>query len=78
MARRIAIGSPANLCAPGLIPEELRAPSRNNFEGLAWFDDQVLAMVNDTNGVASIVLIDIDPWPETDPAHACYDDTMRP
>jgi len=67
-----AVDTPLNLCDPGLLPDELRAVERNNYEGLAWFDAENLVLVNDTTYAASAFLVDVDPWPSTDATAACY------
>lgn len=67
----LAVGEPLNLCDRGYLPRELRSGTRSNFEGLAWFDAERLALVNDHSGSANVYTVDISPWPATGQAIAC-------
>lgn len=65
------IGEPVNLCARGLLPDALRSGRDSNFEGLAWFDEENLVLINDYGQPATAVLIDVVPWPSTSKSQAC-------
>jgi hypothetical protein len=72
------LGAPVNLCDARVLPPELRVQAKNNFEGLAWFDAEHMVIVNDTGPPSSAVLIDVVPWPETDPAQPCAAESEVP
>lgn len=69
------IGQPLNLCAKGYLPQGLRNGRYSNFEGLAWFEEgESLVLINDHDDPtrpATAVVLDITPWPSTDPSIAC-------
>jgi len=71
----IPISDPLNLCDTGYLPKKLRSDSFSNFEGLAWFErGESIMLINDNgSGHPSVVILDLNPWPKTDPTVKCSD-----
>ena len=68
------VGAPLNLCHGNILPTaDLRSGLESNFEGLGWFDrGESVVMINDFDGgAASAVIVDVNPWPSTDPKTKC-------
>lgn len=65
------IGEPLNLCAKGYLPKKLRS-KQGNYEGMAWFEaGKSVLIINDTNKIATAVVLSIEPWPSTDKIITC-------
>ena len=66
------LGPPLNLCDQDQLPVEIRHGLEGNVEGLAWWDvGKSVVMVNDSLVKTTVVVLQLDPWPETDPDVAC-------
>jgi hypothetical protein len=68
------IGEPLNLCDLELLPQHVRIGRDGNVEGMGWLDvGRTLLLINDTMNPATLVSLQVDPWPETDRTVACDD-----